>query len=104
MPRPIYCPACEHEIRRDKLNFLRPFPCPSCQRLLYIPPYYKPIPGIGAALLSLTLGYSFGIRDVSLILFVIVLWFPLAAFLFGALKLKYRGRILEYFSENLTLR
>src|SRR6266852_2210941 len=81
--RPIKCPSCAADISRDKMNARKPFPCPSCGKLLRIPYFYYPIPGVGALLLCGTLGYVFGLRDTTLLIFVAVLWFPITAFLFA---------------------
>jgi hypothetical protein len=66
-----------------------------------VPSHYRPIPGIGAAFISAATGYAFGIRGISLLVFIGVFWFPLTVFLFGVLKMKSNPRITE-FHQSLT--
>jgi hypothetical protein len=99
MPRPLYCPSCHTEIKRDMINARRPFPCPSCQKLLSIPSYYYPIPGIAATVLCAAVGYLLDLRDIRLAVFVIVFWFPMLAFFFAVLKLTFNPEITEYHSS-----
>ena len=99
MAQPINCPCCGKEIRRDHINAGKPFPCQSCGKLLHIPSYYYPIPGFAAALICAALGYLFGLRNFTLLIFTAVLWFPIAAFLFAVLKLNFNPRIEEYRSD-----
>lgn len=93
MPRPIYCPSCRREIRRDKIDAGEPFPCPSCGKLLRIRRYYYPVPGIGAFFACAALGYAFGLTGFSLLIFVAVLWAPITVFLFAIMKLKFNPKI-----------
>jgi hypothetical protein len=99
MPRPLYCPSCHAEIRRDKVNAGRPFPCPSCRKLLSVPSYYYPVPGIGAVVVCAAVGYLLGLRDIRLVVSVFVFWFPMTAFFFGVLKLTFNPEITEYHSS-----
>jgi C4-type Zn-finger protein len=106
MPRPINCPFCGSDIRRDKVDTEKSFPCPSCGRLLRVSPYYYPIPGVGAVLVCGLLGYAFGFRNLKLLLFVVVLWFPVTAFLFAVLNLTFNPKVEEGYpdSSDLNLR
>ena len=85
------------------MNARKPFPCPSCGKLLRIPYFYYPIPGVGALLLCGTLGYVFGLRDTTLLIFVAVLWFPITAFLFAVLFLNINPKVEEYYGDSLDL-
>ncbi len=101
MPRPINCPSCTSEIRRDKIDTRKPFPCPSCGKLLRVPSYYYPIPGLAAPLVCAILGYAFGLRDWTLLILVAILWFPITAFFFALLNLKFNPKITEYHPNDL---
>src|SRR5712692_2458401 len=102
--RPIKCPSCLSEIRRDKIDARKPFPCPSCGKLLRIPSFYYPIPGLAAILACTLLGYLFGLRDMTLLIFVLILWFPISAFFFAVLKLNFNPKIEEYQPNLVDLR
>lgn len=97
--RPVNCPCCGSEIRRDKITGGKPFPCPSCGKLLHIPSYYYPIPGLAAVLVCALLGYVFGLRDSRLLIFVAVLWVPITAFLFAVMKLTFNPKVGAFHSD-----
>lgn len=81
------------------MSTLKPFPCPSCQKLLSIPSFYSRIPGIGALIVCGAAGYLFGLRGMALLIFVILFWFPVTACLFAVLVLKFNPSITEYHSS-----
>jgi hypothetical protein len=104
--RPIKCPFCGSEIRRDKVTSGSSFPCPSCGKLLRIPYYYHPIPGLSAALVCPLFGYIVGVKSFVLLIFVVVLWFPITAFFFAVQHLIFNPRVEEGYpnSSDLNLR
>jgi len=103
MLRPINCPCCGAEIRRDKIDTGKPFPCPSCRKALRVPSYYYPIPGVGALFICVVLGYILAPRSWSLLILVALLWFPLTIALYIVLKLKFNPKVTEYRSDDLDL-
>ena len=72
-------------------------------KALRIPSYYYPIPWVVAVLVCAALGYAFGLKSYRLVIFVIVFWFPITAFLFAVLKLKINPKIHEHHPDNLDL-
>jgi len=104
--RPINCPLCGLEIRRDKIMSGKSFPCPSCGKQLRIPYYYHPMPGVTAALFCSLFGYVIGIRGYTLLIFVVALWFPITALLFGVQHLIFNPKIEQGHpnSSDLNLR
>jgi hypothetical protein len=104
MNQPLYCPSCGKEIERSKLKFKVPFPCPSCQKLLHTPSFYLFIPGFITIIACAIIGFLFGLRDTSLLIFVIVFWVPITTFTFAVLRLTLNPSITEYHSNGLDLR
>ncbi len=97
MMRPILCPSCKSEIRRNKVggNKGGPFPCPSCGKLLRISPLYFWITPQVALLICVGLGYLFGLNYFGLFVFAAVLWFPATAFLFAILHGTFNPKVEE---------
>jgi hypothetical protein len=61
---------------------------------------------VGAVLVCGLLGYAFGFRTLKLLLFVVVLWFPVTAFLFAVLNFTFNPKVEEGYpdSSDLNLR
>jgi hypothetical protein len=70
--------------------------------LLRVPSYYYPIPGIGAVLVYALLGYVFGLRDLTLLIFI-VLWAPITVLLVAVLNLKFNPKVEQYYPGDLDL-
>jgi hypothetical protein len=103
-PQPINCPFCQAEIPRNTITGRKPFICPSCKKSLCISSFfYFRIPAVAGLLVSAGLGYAFGLRDVTLLIFSVVLWGPITAFIFGYLHLKFNPKIKEYYPDELNL-
>jgi hypothetical protein len=101
--RPIKCPFCGSEIRRDKVTSGKSFPCPACGKPLRIPYYYHPLPGIAAALVCSLLGYAIGLTRFTLLIFVAVLWFPTTALLFAVQHLIFNPKVEEGYPDTSDL-
>jgi len=104
--RPILCPSCGSEMKRKQVGGRKtePFPCPSCGTLLTISSFYFWAPPPAAVVLCLALGYIFGLRGGTLLIFTAVLWFPLTAFLYGVHQFTFHPKIKEYVPDYLDLK
>jgi hypothetical protein len=104
--RPILCPSCGSEITRKQVGgrASEPFACPSCGTLLHISSFYFWVPPPAAGVLCLAVGYIFGLRGGTLLIFTAVLWFPLTAFLYGVLQFTFHPKIKEYAPDYLDLK
>jgi|SRR5215472_11853745 len=96
--KPLVCPFCRGEIRLEK-RASRPFACHSCGRLLTISPLYFWIPLLLGIPIGSLFGYAFGIRDTALVVFAVVLWFPVTTFIGVILMLCFRPKVRPHQSD-----
>ncbi len=103
-PRPLICPACGAEIKRDsQIRAHRPFACPTCGRLLRISSLYFWIPLLAGTAGCGLLGYAFGVRGMALAVFIVLLWFPISVLLGIIGRVYSNPKIRVHHSDNLDL-
>ena len=78
------CPACKSPVPVRSIKYDRSFECPTCKKLLVIPPIYVVARAFAAVLVSAALLYWIGFRGVILIVGAAASWFP-AMFIDAAL-------------------
>lgn len=100
------CPKCSFRLRPSDSRFEGPyFECPSCRQKLRIPPSYKHFLLAGQVVISITLPYMLGIRDVlAFIIVTLIAFFPVV-FLFTFLMRKiYPPRFEPYEPSDMSMR
>lgn len=100
------CPKCSFRFRPSDASFKEPyFECPSCKQKLRIPPSYRHFLLAGQLVISITLPYILGIRDVlAFIIVALIAFFPVV-FLFTLLMSRiYPPRFEPYEPADMSLR
>ena len=70
------CPNCYSKLLYTQVRYRDSFPCPSCNRLLYIPQAYTVVRSWATLLIAAAGLYLIGLHGYSLVLGAILAWVP----------------------------